>query len=69
MPPIYKPNVDARIIRNSYIQKAINEHKCPAPSICDVATTVYEPRDRKRKCLRCWLDYCEAENFEIDYEN
>lgn len=69
MPPIYKPNVDTRIIRNSYIQKAINEHKCPAPSICDVATTVYEPKDRERKCLRCWLDYCEAENFEIDYEN
>lgn len=46
------------IIKDSEIQKAIDNGKCPTHCFCDVATTVYSAHEREHKCLECWIDYC-----------
>lgn len=49
------------------IDKAIDNHKCPAFYMCTIATTCYEPIEREHICYKCWLNYCKENNIEIDY--
>lgn len=54
-------------IKDSHIQQAIDECKCPEPMFCTVATTCYGYHERVRMCLKCWLDWCDKNGVEIDY--
>ena len=56
------------VIREQDIENAIDSCKCPEPAFCTVATTCYEPHERERTCLKCWLSYCEENNIRIVYE-
>ena len=60
---------EKRVIKDSFIQKSIDICRCPEPSFCTVATTVYDNHTRERKCMKCWLAYCKRNNIEIDYKN
>lgn len=60
---------EKRVIKDSFIQKSIDICRCPEPSFCTVATTMYENHARERMCMKCWLAYCKRNNIEIDYEN
>ena len=60
---------EKRVIKDSFIQKSIDMCRCPEPSFCTVATTMYENHTRERMCMKCWLAYCKRNNIEIDYEN
>ena len=55
-------------MKDSEIQKAIDNCRCPEQSYCAVATTCYEPHERERTCLKCWLAYCEKNKIEIEYD-
>ena len=60
---------EKRVIKDSFIQKSIDVCRCPEPSFCTVATTMYDNHTRERMCMKCWLAYCKRNNIEIDYEN
>lgn len=60
---------EKRVIKDSFIQKSIDICRCPEPSLCTVATTMYDNHTRERKCMKCWFEYCKRNNIEIDYEN
>jgi len=52
------------------IDNAVENNKCPAPLFCTVATTCYDSHTRERKCLKCWLEYCKANDYGgFEYEN
>lgn len=55
-------------IKDSQIQKNIDDCKCPEPMFCTVATTCYEQYKRERMCLKCWLRYCKENNIEVIYD-
>ena len=50
------------------IDKEIDAHHCPEPSLCVVATTYYEPLKRENKCYHCWLEYCKKHKIKIIYD-
>lgn len=56
-----------RKIKDSDIQKKIDECKCPEPMFCTVATTYYEPPERERMCMKCWVRWCDENGVKIDY--
>lgn len=49
------------------IDKMIDEHKCPAPMFCTVATTGYTATEREHKCYLCWKEYCKENKISIKY--
>lgn len=49
------------------IDKMIDNHRCPEPSFCEVATTVMDKHKRENTCYHCWLDYCHKNKIEIIY--
>ena len=60
---------EKRVIADSFIQQKIDVCGCPEASFCTVATTGYEKHKRERICMKCWLEYCQRNGIEIDYEN
>lgn len=64
---IVQRDIANMIMKISEIDKAVEDNKCPERMFCTVATTCYDNHTRERKCLKCWLDYCKANNIEIDY--
>lgn len=60
--------MSCRIIADSYIQKQIDDCKCPESMYCTVATTSCSQHERERKCMLCWFYYCKTNNISIDYE-
>lgn len=55
-------------IRIQEIDKAIEECKCPGRYFCTVASTCYEPHERERICLKCWLDHMRENEVEVVYD-
>lgn len=56
------------IKKDEDIQKSIDECKCPEPMFCTIATTCYEQHERERICMKCWLEWCDKNGVDIDYE-
>ena len=46
----------------------VDNHKCPGPYLCTVATTCYEDKVRRSMCLNCWLSAMEEQKIEVIIE-
>ena len=49
------------------IDSTVENNRCPAIMFCTMATTCYDSHTRERICLKCWSQFCEENNIEIDY--
>lgn len=54
------------MIKTIDIDEKIDGGHCPPATFCEYATTF---GGSERACLRCWIRYCDENNFGISYKS
>ena len=54
-------------IKYEEVIENVDKHRCPSMFLCTVATTCYSEKERKFRCLTCWLRTMKEREVKVIY--